>query len=71
MYLDTPDEVQRAEQKHTDYSQTQAQKDGAEGEGEEKKEKKMQPVRVGEKIGRNEPCPCGSGKKFKSCHGKN
>jgi preprotein translocase subunit SecA len=25
--------------------------------------------RVGDKIGRNEPCPCGSGKKFKRCHG--
>ncbi len=24
-----------------------------------------------EKVGRNEPCPCGSGKKFKKCHGKN
>ena len=23
------------------------------------------------KVGRNEPCPCGSGKKFKQCHGKN
>lgn len=28
-----------------------------------------QPVRVGKKVGRNEPCPCGSGKKFKKCHG--
>ncbi len=27
-------------------------------------------VRNGEKIGRNEPCPCGSGKKYKQCHGK-
>jgi preprotein translocase subunit SecA len=27
-------------------------------------------VRNGRKIGRNEPCPCGSGKKFKQCHGK-
>jgi preprotein translocase subunit SecA len=27
-------------------------------------------VRDGRKIGRNEPCPCGSGKKFKHCHGK-
>ena len=27
-------------------------------------------VRDGRKIGRNEPCPCGSGKKFKQCHGK-
>lgn len=31
--------------------------------------KKMQPIRVGEKAGRNDPCPCGSGKKFKHCHG--
>lgn len=30
---------------------------------------KAQPVRVEEKIGRNDPCPCGSGKKFKQCHG--
>ena len=27
-------------------------------------------VRAGEKIGRNDPCPCGSGKKYKQCHGK-
>ncbi len=27
-------------------------------------------VRSGRKVGRNEPCPCGSGKKFKQCHGK-
>jgi len=27
------------------------------------------PVRVGAKVGRNDPCPCGSGKKFKKCHG--
>ena len=26
--------------------------------------------REGEKIGRNDPCPCGSGKKYKKCHGK-
>ncbi|MFQ6673969.1 MAG: preprotein translocase subunit SecA [Fidelibacterota bacterium] len=28
-----------------------------------------QPIRVGKKVGRNEPCPCGSGKKYKKCHG--
>ena len=28
------------------------------------------PVRVGPKTGRNSPCPCGSGKKYKQCHGK-
>ncbi|MFZ5463339.1 MAG: SEC-C metal-binding domain-containing protein, partial [Pseudomonadota bacterium] len=27
-------------------------------------------VRHGQKIGRNDPCPCGSGKKYKHCHGK-
>lgn len=30
---------------------------------------KPQPVKVDEKIGRNDPCPCGSGKKYKNCHG--
>jgi len=30
---------------------------------------KPQPIRVEAKIGRNDPCPCGSGKKYKSCHG--
>lgn len=32
-------------------------------------EQKQQPIRV-EKVGRNELCPCGSGKKYKNCHGK-
>ena len=27
-------------------------------------------VRKGKKVGRNDPCPCGSGKKYKNCHGK-
>jgi len=27
-------------------------------------------VKVGPKVGRNDPCPCGSGKKYKNCHGK-
>ncbi len=30
---------------------------------------KTQPIRVEQKIGRNDPCPCGSGKKYKNCHG--
>jgi preprotein translocase subunit SecA len=31
----------------------------------------QQPLRrFGEKVGRNDPCPCGSGKKFKQCHGR-
>lgn len=30
---------------------------------------RAQVVREGRKVGRNDPCPCGSGKKYKSCHG--
>jgi preprotein translocase subunit SecA len=30
---------------------------------------KPQPVVIGHKVGRNDPCPCGSGKKYKKCHG--
>lgn len=36
----------------------------------EEGEVKRQPVRKKETVGRNEPCPCGSGKKFKHCHGR-
>ncbi len=34
-------------------------------------EEKQKPIVKPKKIGRNEPCPCGSGKKYKNCHGKN
>jgi preprotein translocase subunit SecA len=33
-------------------------------------QKSTQPVRVDKKVGRNDPCPCGSGKKYKNCHGQ-
>ena len=36
------------------------------GEGDEAKK----PAKAENKTGRNDPCPCGSGKKFKKCHGK-
>ena len=36
---------------------------------EAKKQQITQPIRTEKKIGRNEPCPCGSGKKYKKCHG--
>ena len=32
---------------------------------------KKGPVRTGVKVGRNDPCPCGSGKKYKNCCGRN
>ena len=43
---------------------------GADKCGEDLEETKNVPYRAPKKIGRNEPCPCGSGKKYKDCHGK-
>ena len=40
-------------------------------QGSNQQRRPTQPLRVGPKIGRNDPCPCGSGKKYKDCHGKN
>lgn len=39
--------------------------------GDDFQENVKQPVKNGEKVGRNDPCPCGSGKKYKNCCGKN
>jgi len=44
---------------------------GSQGQSRPEEPKKLEPVRVGPKVGRNDPCPCGSGKKYKQCHGKN
>ena len=41
-----------------------------EGEGAEQDARQEPVTREGRKVGRNEPCPCGSGKKYKQCHGK-
>ncbi|OFX44004.1 MAG: preprotein translocase subunit SecA, partial [Bacteroidetes bacterium GWA2_30_7] len=40
-------------------------------EEKQNQQERLQPVRVEKKVGRNEPCPCGSGKKYKNCHGVN
>jgi preprotein translocase subunit SecA len=52
------EEFQHKEQQSMEYSST---------DGEEKKK---QPIRRENKVGRNDPCPCGSGKKYKKCCGK-
>ena len=49
---------------HADYEEALGQ--NADGENAEK----IPFVRTVEKVGRNDPCPCGSGKKYKHCHGK-
>jgi preprotein translocase subunit SecA len=48
----------------------QTQTSRTEVSDEEQPKPKAQPVRVEQKIGRNDACPCGSGKKYKSCHGQ-
>lgn len=69
-------ERQRKEELARQLGAAQAQHDEAsasgsdkpEGEGSEAKSEPM--TRDGRKVGRNEPCPCGSGKKYKQCHGR-
>ncbi|MEL7292335.1 MAG: preprotein translocase subunit SecA [Pseudomonadota bacterium] len=67
-------EAQRRAQAEEAARRAQAQHASAENplaEGEEASEGAQQPmVREERKVGRNEPCPCGSGKKYKQCHGK-
>ncbi|MET0636479.1 MAG: preprotein translocase subunit SecA [Chitinophagaceae bacterium] len=78
--------VKEAKQVKTDYSKMTANKEEVETAGEDyaanERDRfdpnavpggaavKQEPVKVGPKVGRNDPCPCGSGKKFKNCHGK-
>ncbi|MGR4989540.1 preprotein translocase subunit SecA [Vibrio rotiferianus] len=67
-------EEQRRAQAEEAARRAQAQHAAAQNplsEGEESEEGSHQPmVRDERKVGRNEPCPCGSGKKYKQCHGK-
>ena len=61
-------EEQRRTQSQMNFKHDQA---GALDEAPEEVEGVQQPfIRQGRKVGRNEPCPCGSGKKYKHCHGK-
>ncbi|HOI79769.1 MAG TPA: preprotein translocase subunit SecA, partial [Petrimonas sp.] len=67
---------QAAPEQKTDYSKYRTQKDEIEGgpssngSPRQPEQRKLEPVRVEKKVGRNDPCPCGSGKKFKNCHGQ-
>ena len=61
-----------------DYSQYTASKEGLPGENANRQAmanagggpRKAMPAKAAPKVGRNDPCPCGSGKKFKNCHGR-
>jgi preprotein translocase subunit SecA len=70
-----PDQVQEAQRRRqVDMSKYRASKSdfsqySSTGGGNPEKNQKVEPVRVEKKVGRNDPCPCGSGKKYKNCHG--
>ena len=53
--------------RRTDMSQMRTQHDNLSTNGEQKSNS---PIRVDKQVGRNDPCPCGSGLKYKNCHGK-
>ena len=74
-------DIREGREQKTDLSQVRQQKSSLDSRGIEEIEHqeyndpseaqvKQQPVVVGPKIGRNDPCPCGSGKKYKQCHGR-
>ena len=74
--IQEPDEIRAAApevRKKTNYSEARhdltdpAQRTVAE---RDTRETKREPIRVEKKLGRNDPCWCGSGKKYKNCHGK-
>ncbi|MBQ6184519.1 MAG: preprotein translocase subunit SecA [Bacteroidales bacterium] len=56
----------QAPRRRTDMSQMQTRRNDLTTNGEQKANA---PVHVDKKVGRNDPCPCGSGKKYKNCHG--
>ena len=71
-----PEQVKEAERRRqVDMSNYRASKSdfsqySSTGGGDLDRRQKTEPVRVEKKVGRNDPCPCGSGKKYKQCHGQ-
>ncbi|HYC47938.1 MAG TPA: preprotein translocase subunit SecA [Burkholderiales bacterium] len=73
--IEEPEAPSNLQYQHPDYASTAAAPGDATemvvDDGELAVLEKPQPfVRGGQKVGRNDPCPCGSGKKYKHCHGK-
>ena len=59
--------ARQAAPRRTDMSQMRTQHDNLSTNGEQKSNS---PIKVDKHVGRNDPCPCGSGLKYKNCHGK-
>jgi preprotein translocase subunit SecA len=71
-HLPLEDAVKEGRQQKTDLSKLSANRteDAGSNAYNDPSDSKQAPIQVGPKTGRNDPCPCGSGKKFKACHGK-
>ncbi len=66
--VEEPEAVSNVRYQHADYEEALASPPAGD---EAAKAVEAQPfVRSGDKVGRNDPCPCGSGKKYKQCHGR-
>jgi len=70
--IEDSDQIQEAQRKRQlDMSQYETKRPEAVASGGSSGgQQKPEPVKVGKKVGRNDPCPCGSGKKYKNCHGR-
>ena len=67
-----PQQPKRPRQQYTESHQSLTDEGMRQAAGRDTREQQpVQPVRVDKLPGRNDPCPCGSGKKFKQCHGRN
>ncbi|MBQ2374988.1 MAG: preprotein translocase subunit SecA [Alistipes sp.] len=62
---------ERRQQPKVDVNKLQASRMAAAAAAGQGEKSKPAPIKVEKKVGRNDPCPCGSGKKYKHCHGKN
>ncbi len=65
--VEKPVEVENVQYQHADYDEALGL--GSADEGADATLSAQPMVREGVKVGRNDPCPCGSGKKYKQCHG--
>ena len=67
-----PDSMQRnqASRAKVDVNKLQASRMAAAAQAGQGDKSKPAPIKVEKRVGRNDPCPCGSGKKYKQCHGK-
>ena len=74
--LENNSQLKEGHQEKTDLSKMRTRKEELDAAGHDNDyidpsaPVKQEPIKVGPKIGRNDPCPCGSGKKYKACHGK-